>query len=262
MSEMYITITEAGSGAPWLTMVHGMTQDHRAFSSQVAAFKARYNILLVDLPGHGLAKDVDGPYGHMEMTAHVRSCMDQADIPPCHYWATHTGTAIGLLLAVSEPERFKSLILEGCVISGYDMPYVFKTLAKASETAKSDGIAAALKDIFYMAEWFDVMRADPKECRAEEHWQMLSDFSGKPWTYEGPAEPVSVSAEQLQALKLPILVYNGEHDLDEFVDGANRIERLVPNVERQVIPGGGGFPAWEYPGRVNPLVGEFLSRQN
>ena len=39
MSTDYITVTDAQDTAPWLIMVHGMTLDHRVFSSQVVAFK-------------------------------------------------------------------------------------------------------------------------------------------------------------------------------------------------------------------------------
>lgn len=131
MSTDYITVTDAPDTAPWLIMVHGMTLDHQVFSSQVVAFKEQYRILLIDLPGHGLSTYVPGPYGHVEMMEHVRRIWDQAAIGPAHFWATYTGTAVGLLLAVQEPKRFRSFILEGAVISGYDMPYVNGTLGQA-----------------------------------------------------------------------------------------------------------------------------------
>lgn len=256
----FILHEAAGPAAPWIIMVHGMAQDHRVFSSQVIAFKQSYRILLIDLAGHGLAKDVPGPYGHMEMMQHLRTALDTAAIGPAHFWATHTGTALGLLLAAEEPERFLSLILEGAVVSGAAMPYISSTLSRASDTAKTKGVHAAIHDIFYQAGWYDVLRSRPDECRAEEHLKILLDFQGAPWTEDHHPAPAALSDQALSDINIPTLIYNGELDLADFVSIANKIEYLMPQVERAVIPNGGGFPAWENPQAVDDVVRDFLWR--
>jgi len=243
-------------------MVHGMTQDHRVFSAQVKYFQNEFRLLLVDLPGHGRSADVAGPYGHWEMMQHVRSALDQVAVGPVHYWATHTGTALGLLLAADEPERFHSLILEGAVVSGASMPYISETLSSASATAKADGIHRAIHDIFYQAGWYEILRKRPQECRAEEHLKILLDFKGAPWTEDHTAAPANLSDEALAQIHIPTLVYNGAHELEDFISIADKLEKRIPNVERAIIPRAGGFPAWEYPDEVNELVRDFLSRQS
>lgn len=262
MTRYHETIEITKPDAPWITMVHAMTQDRRVFSAQIDAFRDDYRILLIDLPGHGLASTVPGPYGHMEMALHVRNVMDQVDIGPSHYWATHTGTAIGLLLAAGEPERFTSLILESAVISGFPMPYVGDTLAKASDKARSEGILAAIRDIFFQADWYDVMRSRPDECRAEAHWAILKDFAGAPWTDTQIPQPAAISDDELSAIQIPTLVYNGEHDLEDFNAVATHLEKTLPHAERAIIPEAGGFPAWEFPDQVNFVVADFITRHS
>jgi len=259
MEKNYITETSAGELAPWLTMVHGMTQDHRVFDKQVAAFKDTFRLLLIDLPGHGLARDVGGPYGHLEMMNHVRSVIDDAGIKRSHFWATHTGTAAGLLLAVRKPKLFCSLILEGAVISGHKMPYVSSTLYEASQRARLMGVNVAMAEVFKKADWFKAMRANPISCRLDAHWRILSDFSGAPWTYDGIPEPAHITDTELKSLTMPAFIYNGQFDLDDFFEVAERLEAILPNSKCQVIPDAGGFPAWEYPDRVNGVVRNFLN---
>ncbi len=259
MPARYKTIIEAGAEAPWLVMVHGMSGDHRVFSAQVAAFKARYRILLVDLPGHGLSSDLPGPFGHGELAAHVAGAMTDAGAEPCHYWATHTGTALGLLLATERPGRFHSMILEGAVKPGHAMPSVDRELKRARDTARTAGVPAALKQWFDEAAWFDVMRADPQACRAAAHWAIVASFSGAPWLDTGAAAPVASLDGRLASLDVPVLLYNGEHDLGDFVAVADRLEALLPRVIRATIAGAGGFPAWEFPARVNRLAEDFLA---
>ncbi len=259
MAAGYETVIEAGAAAPWLVMVHGMSGDHRVFSAQVAAFKARYRILLIDLPGHGLSSDVPGPFGHAELAAHVAGAMADAGVAQCDYWATHTGTALGLLLATERPGRFHSMILEGAVKTGHAMPSVDRELRRARDTARTAGVAEARRQWFDEAAWFDVMRARPEACRAAAHWAIVASFSGTPWLYTGAAAPVAPIDGRLASLDVPVLLYNGEHDLADFVAVADRLEALLPRVRRATIPDAGGFPAWEFPASANRLAEDFLS---
>lgn len=254
----YKAITKTGDDAPWIVMVHGMSQDHRAFSAQVDAFQARYRILRIDLPGHGLSANISGPFGHAELADHILEALDNAGVSQCHYWATHTGTALALLLAASNPDRFHSLIFEGAVLPGHTMPSVDAEIQRARDTARNQGIEAARRQWFDGAAWFDVMRARPEECRAAAHWEIVSEFSGAPWLYDGEAKPVPKIDEKLTSLDLPVLLYNGEYDLADFMDAADRLETKLPNVQRETIPDAGGFPAWEFPDRVNKVVAVFL----
>ncbi len=258
MTANYRVVRDAGGDAPWLVMVHGMSQDHRVFSAQTAAFKDRYRILLIDFPGHGLSTDIPGPFGHLELAAHVDRAIDHVGVSHCDYWATHTGTSLGLLLATENPARFRSLILEGVVLPGRATPSVDAAFRRVREAALKRGVPEARKLWFHEADFFAVMRRHPTQCRAEAHWKMVSEFSGAPWLYQGEAKPVASVDALFPSLDLPVLLYNGEHDLRDFLDAADHLEALLPRVTRAAIPDAGGFPAWEFPERVNRLVSEFL----
>lgn len=261
MAANYKTVLEAGDDAPWLVMVHGMTQDHRVFSAQVAAFKDRYRILLVDLPGHGLSADIPGPFGHRELAAHVAGAIDDAGVARCHYWATHTGTSLGLLLAVDKPDRFHCLILEGVVLPGHPMASVDATIGQARTVARAEGMAEALRRWFDDGAWFAAMHRHPEACRADAHRAIVNDFSGAPWFHEGPAAAVAPVDDRLAGLALPVLLFNGEHDVPDFIAAADHLEKLLSHAQRATIPDAAGFAGWEYPDRVNVLVADFLASQ-
>jgi 3-oxoadipate enol-lactonase len=259
MAARYEAVVEAGERAPWLVMVHGMTQNRRIFSAQVEAFKASYRILLVDLPGHGLSADLPGPYGHVELAAAVGAALDEAGVGRCHYWATHTGTSLGLLLAAERPSRFRSMVLEGAVLPGHAMPSVDAAIQRIRAVARRDGMAAACERWCAAGAWFDVMRQRPDECRAEAHWAMIAEFSGAPWLDDGEAAPVRPVDDRLPCIDCPVLLYNGEHELADFLEAAAFVAARLPNATQATIAEAGGFPGWEFPQRVNRLVGAFLA---
>ena len=170
-------------------MVHGMSQDHRVFDQQVEAFRGSYNIVLIDLPGHGLASGVAGPFGHIEFTRHVETVLDESDIGAVHYWGTHTGATVGLLLAARRPDLVRSLILEGPVVPGRNPSVVTDLVSEARAALAKGGISAARKVWWEVGVWFDYMRAHPVECRAVQQREIVDAFGGAPWADTSSAWP-------------------------------------------------------------------------
>jgi 3-oxoadipate enol-lactonase len=249
---------ELHADAPWLVLVHGATQHCGLFSAQEKHFSTGRNVLLVDLPGHGRAAGASGPFGLVEYAAAVRNVLDEAEIERVHFWGTHTGAAVGLLLAAEEPQRFCSMILEGAVLPGVSMPSVEAAFAKTVLTARSRGVPAARELWFETAPFFDAIRRNRVACRADEHWAIITAFEGGPWV-DGlsPAEPPELESA-LSAITVPTLLVNGELDLDDFITVAALLERGLPDVQRATVPAAGAFPLWERPDLVNALVEVWL----
>ena len=90
---------------------------------------------------------------------------------------------------------------------------------------------------------------------------MVVGFSGRPWTDASQAGPVAPIRPSLARIAQPVLLVNGEHDVEDFIRVADELESALPDVQRATIPGAGGFPLWECPAEVNALVRRFLARQ-
>lgn len=255
-----IAIDAESNTKPWLVMVHGMSQDHRVFDRQVTAFRADYRILLVDLPGHGLASDVGGTLGHVEVSAHVRGALHSHGVEHPHYWGTHTGSAVGLYLAATEPGIFRSLVLEAPVVPGTNPPVATEVLGRAKAAAHREGLTAGLELWWREGPWFEHMRDHPEECRAAEHRAVVHDFKGRPWTEQWPAgEPIDDIESSIARIETPTLIANGVEDHADFLAVAKRLAVLLPPASQELIPRAGGFPAWENPDFTNAIVSEFLS---
>jgi pimeloyl-ACP methyl ester carboxylesterase len=245
--------------APWLTLVHAAAQDRRVWAPQVEAFRNNFRLLLLDLPGHGRSADRVGPYGFAEYADSVLAALDELGVATTHFMGTHTGSAVGLILAAHVPERFITLVLEGPPIPGVDMPAISEGLARARATARDHGIEAARRSWFEHGDWYRVMRAHPERCRADAHWRIVAEFPGAPWLDMKAPRAIESHLDHLEAIHIPTLVFNGEGDVADFVAAADELERRLPDVRRERISGAGGFPSWEAPETVNAIVSEFLA---
>lgn len=249
--------SQAGSG-DWITMLHGQSQHSGLFNAQIEHFGHGYRLLLIDLPGHGKSSEMAGPYGQVEYAEAVLAVLDAVGVHRTHMWGTHTGSAISLLIANSHPDRVSSLILEGAVVPGMPMPYVTQSAARAKSTTQARGVVAARAEWFNECEWFDVIRSNPVECRAEAHWRLLMEFAGKPWQDSSePAEAPSL-VSKVHQIQHPTLLVNGELDVPEFLGVASTLELQLPRTQRSIVTGAGGFPLWEFPSVVNRVVDQFL----
>ena len=245
---------------PWLLMVHGVSQDNRLFSGQLNAFKHLFNLLLVDLPGHGGSNEVAGPFGLQEFASSLVKAQQKAGITRSHILGTHLGAGASLLLATQQPKRVESLLLEAPVLPGVTLTSVTTTLTTIRELAKIEKMARVREVWFQDSPWFDIIHKNPIDCREKEQWEIISDFSGKPWLDTQLAAPISSIEHELSNLNCPLLIVNGEHDLEDFKESAKQLNTLVTAAQSATIPGAGGFPLWEYPQRFNQVAFHFYQQ--
>jgi pimeloyl-ACP methyl ester carboxylesterase len=239
--------------------VHGASQHSGLFSAQVKAFQPDYRLLLIDLPGHGRSSALPGPYGLAEYARSVLAAIRAAAIERTHFWGTHTGAGIALMLAAQQPQLIASMVLDGAILPGVDLPYVTERYQLAKKTARERGIEAARAEWFRESKWFDVIREKPTECRAKEHWELVDEFPGRPWLDTSTPETIPSIRPALAGIAQPVLLINGEHDVEDFIRAADELEASLPSAQRATIPGAGGFPLWEFPAEVNSLVRQFLA---
>lgn len=256
---MFSKIIKNDQNKPWLIMIHGFTQNHKIFDQQVNEFAGKFNILLVDLRGHGGSDHLPGPYGIEEYTDDLERLIEHYGLYHFYCWGTHTGSAISLVYALRHPGQILGLILEGTVLPGVDMPRVSALIHRARKISAENGIEAAKKDWFEYADWFQTMRTYPVECRADLHQKIIEEFKGEPWVCQANPRGVTDVNQRLHDLNMPILMYNGEADLNDFLSVARHIKYLRDDIRFELIPNAGGFPCWENPKEVNKLVRSFFN---
>ncbi|MDR2910187.1 MAG: alpha/beta hydrolase [Bacteroidales bacterium] len=104
---------------PWVVFIHGAGGSNVIWFKQLRDFKKRYNVLLVDLRGHGKSKKIysqEEIYKFDEIGMDVIQIMDYLNIKKAHFIGISLGCIVIRAIDKLAPARAESIILGGAVI--------------------------------------------------------------------------------------------------------------------------------------------------
>jgi len=105
----------------WVTFVHGAGGSSSIWFKQVRDFKKQFNVLILDLRGHGNSKpklkDSFNPkYTFDSITNDIVEVIEHLKINKSHFIGISLGTILIRNLAEQKPELVKSMIMGGAII--------------------------------------------------------------------------------------------------------------------------------------------------
>lgn len=104
----------------WVVFVHGAGGSSSIWFKQIKAYKQHFNLLLIDLRGHGksgklLKELISHRYTFHSVTQDVLCVLDHLHIRTAHFVAMSLGTIIVRNIAEVSAERISSMVLGGAV---------------------------------------------------------------------------------------------------------------------------------------------------
>ena len=105
----------------WITFVHGAGGSSTIWFQQIRDFKKHYNLLFLDLRGHGHSKfekieDVTTQYTFDLVTEDIVKVLDKEGIQQSHFIGISLGTILIRNLAKTYPHRISSMIQGGAIL--------------------------------------------------------------------------------------------------------------------------------------------------
>jgi len=105
----------------WVTFVHGAGGSSNVWFKQIRDFSKHFNVLLLDLRGHGNSKEqhqpqLKKPYVFKTIAEDILEVIDYLKIETSHFIGISLGTIVIRQLAEMHPARVKSMILGGAIL--------------------------------------------------------------------------------------------------------------------------------------------------
>lgn len=105
----------------WVTFVHGAGGSSSIWFKQIRAFKKEYNVLVLDLRGHGNSKpqlkdSFNENYTFDAITEDIVEVLEHLNIKRSHFVGISLGTILIRNLAEKRPDLVESMILGGAIL--------------------------------------------------------------------------------------------------------------------------------------------------
>jgi pimeloyl-ACP methyl ester carboxylesterase len=105
----------------WVVFVHGAGGSSSIWFKQLKAYKEEFNVLMVDLRGHGKSKGMlqkyyEDEYSFKLASQDILDVMDDAGISKAHFVGVSLGTIIIRTIGEIAPDRVQSLVMCGAIM--------------------------------------------------------------------------------------------------------------------------------------------------
>ncbi len=104
----------------WVVLIHGAGGSSSIWFKQIRDLKRHFNVLLLDLRGHGKSKDAFHDHTHLDysfddVSRDVIQVLDYLNITSAHFMGVSLGTIIIRTIAELDLSKIKSMILCGAI---------------------------------------------------------------------------------------------------------------------------------------------------
>ena len=243
--------TTIGTGSR-VVLVHGFTQTGRSWSPIVSGLSSQYEVVTIDLPGHGAS----GPALDLWATADELV----ATVGPATYVGYSLGGRVALHAALAHPGAVERLVLLGAT-AGIDDP-----AERAERRAADEALAAALErdglDAF-LDRWLalPLFAGLPTEAAGleERRTNTVAGLAGS-LRLAGTATMDPPLWDRLASLTMPVLVLAGHHDHKFAALGRRLAAAIGANATFASIEQAGHAAHLEQPAALLTLLAAFLPR--
>lgn len=249
-----LAYVEQGSReGPTLILLHGYSDSHRSFDLVRPLLPRAWRVIALTQRGHGLSDKPAAGYDMADFADDVRQFMDTKGIERAILVGHSMGAAVALEAAVAFPERVAGIALIGAFADFQGNPGVIE-LAETVE-AMSDPVDGEFVLAFQEStvarmipqRFLDAVVAESMRCPA------------RAWCGAARGLLAFDPLDAARRAQAPATLIWG--DKDAFVPREDQValRTALCSARFHALKGAGHAPHWDYPERVAPLIGAFVT---
>lgn len=240
----------------WLVFIHGIAGSTKTWKKQINFFSQKYNLLLLDLPGHG--SNADNVIEHVDETKlnnGIKETLDFCNIQKAHFVGLSLGTLIIASFAVAYPEYIESIIYGGAVFN-ISVPY--KLCVKTANLTKK---IIPYEKMYSFLAWFMLPKKNHKLSRQiflREAKKLNRKTMFAYIEYLSKSTKNKKIKEALSKLNVKQLFITGDED-HCFITGIRKINNILMQTRLHIIKHCGHICSIEKFAEFNQSAMNFLS---
>jgi len=260
-----LSYIDSGRGVP-VVLIHGTASDYRIWMSQIRPLAAKYRVIAYSRryhtpnPWKGDGSDYSAELHAQDLVA----LLQFLNLGPAHLVGHSYGGTVALLVARDHPELVRSVVamepgMSGLVTGeqGEALRTGWKQVLDATKAAAAAGndeqAIQILLDWVLKPRGYRLVSPPIKAMFAENARAVKVQLAST-------APPPNFSCEEGRALKVPVLLVEGESSADYMVAASRALQECQPAAERVAIPRATHIMQLDNSYAFNRAVLEFLAK--
>lgn len=237
--------------AEWILFIHAAFVNHNMFQAQIDYFRDKYNILTLDIIGHGKSTKTRKGDSIDKMSAWINEILKKEKIHKIHI----VGISLGAVLAQDFANQFPEAVQSLACFGGYDINNFDVKMQKENSASQMIMMFKAIFSIKWFAKANKKISAYTSRAQ-EEFYDMNIGFPKKSFMYLSSLGNM-VNVRQTKQRNYPLLIGCGKQDIPMEISAVEMWKKNEPECSLIIFDGAGHCVNMDIPDRFNAAMEEF-----
>lgn len=239
--------------AEWILLLHAAFVNHHMFQTQIDYFRDKYNILTLDIIGHGKSTKTQKGDRIDKMSAWIREILKTEKIEKIHIVGISLGAVLAQDFANQYPEAVQSLACFG----GYDINNFDVRMQRENGAAQMLMMLKALFSVKWFAKSNKKISAYTSQAQ-KDFYEMNIQFPKKSFQYLASMNRM-INVRQAKPRKYPLLIGCGKHDIPMEQAAIEMWKKNEPECSVIIFEDAGHCVNMDTPDKFNAAMEDFWS---
>lgn len=235
----------------WVLFIHAAFVNHGMFQTQIDYFKDKYNILTLDIIGHGKSTKTQKGDSIDKMSAWISEILKTEKIERIHIVGISLGAVLAQDFANQYPESVQSLACFG----GYDINNFDIKMQKENSASQMFMMLKAIFSIKWFAKSNKKISAYTLQAQ-NDFYEMNIQFPKKSFMYLASLSSM-VNVRQSKPRKYPLLIGCGKYDIPMELSAIEMWKKNEPECRVIVFEDAGHCVNMDTPQKFNAVMEDF-----
>jgi pimeloyl-ACP methyl ester carboxylesterase len=248
----YISHCSSGKeGTEWILFLHAAFVNHNMFQKQIDYFQDKYNILTLDIIGHGNSKKARKGDRIDKMSVWINEILNTEKIEKVHI----VGISLGAILAQDFANQYPEAVQSLSCFGGYDINNFNTKMQKENSISQMLMMLKAIFSIKWFAKSNQKISAYTLQAQ-KEFFEMNMQFPKKSFMYLASLSSM-VNVRQTTPRKYPLLIGCGKHDIPMEQLALETWKKREPECHLFIFKEAGHCVNMDVPKQFNKVLEEF-----
>ncbi|MCM1175472.1 MAG: alpha/beta hydrolase [Blautia sp.] len=235
----------------WCLFLHAAFVDHKMYGTQIEYFQNKYNILTMDIIGHGQSTDTKKGDSIDKMSVWIYDIMKTENIEKAHI----VGVSLGAVLAQDFANRYPDAVNSLACFGGYDINNFDVKMQKENSISQMLMMLKALVSVKWFAKANKKISAYTLQAQ-NEFYDMNIQFPGKSFMYLASLNSM-VNVYQTKQRMYPLLIGCGKFDVPMELSAVEMWKNREPQAETVIFEDAGHCVNMDVPQKFNEVMEKF-----